>query len=151
MIARLSTPILSDFVAEQVLKSVQSAVGFDPSQCFPYNFSFSATGRNHRLGVETEEMSYAIIKTGGKQFAVEDGQKLRVPTIEGKEGSKIEVEALVTGVGKDAKIGGGTVKATVVGHGRGEKVIVFKKKRRKQYKRKQGHRQGYTEIKIDKI
>ena len=100
---------------------------------------------------ETVEMSYAIIKTGGKQFAVEDGQKLRVPTIEGKAGSKIDVEALVLGAGKDAKIGGGTVKATVVGHGRGEKVIVFKKKRRKQYKRKQGHRQGYTEIKIDKI
>jgi len=49
------------------------------------------------------------------------------------------------------KIGGATVQATVVGHGRGEKVIVFKKKRRKQYKRKQGHRQGYTEIKIEKI
>ena len=96
-------------------------------------------------------MSYAIIKTGGKQFAVEDGQKLRVPTIKGKAGSKIDVEALVIGAGKDAKIGAGTVKATVVGHGRGEKVIVFKKKRRKQYKRKQGHRQGYTEIKIDKI
>ena len=96
-------------------------------------------------------MSYAIIKTGGKQFAVEDGQTLRVPSIESKEGSKIDVETLVVGGGKDAKIGSGTVKATVVGHGRGEKVIVFKKKRRKQYKRKQGHRQGYTEIKIDKI
>lgn len=95
-------------------------------------------------------MSYAIIKTGGKQFAVESGQKLRVPSIEGKEGSKIDIQALVVGAGKDAKIGGdGTVKATVVSHGRGEKVIVFKKKRRKQYKRTQGHRQGYTEIKID--
>jgi len=97
-------------------------------------------------------MSYAIIKTGGKQFPVEDGQTLRVPTIEGKEGSKLDLQALVVGGGKDAKIGGdATVKATVVGHGRGDKVIVFKKKRRKQYKRKQGHRQGYTEIKIDKI
>jgi large subunit ribosomal protein L21 len=96
-------------------------------------------------------MSYAIIKTGGKQFAVEDGQTLRVPTIEGKEGSKVDIQALLVG-GKDTKIGGdATVKATVVGHGRGDKVIVFKKKRRKQYKRKQGHRQGYTEIKIDKI
>lgn len=97
-------------------------------------------------------MSYAIIKTGGKQFAVEDGQTLRVPSIEGKEGSKVDIQALVVGSGKDATIGGdATVKATVVGHGRGEKVIVFKKKRRKQYKRKQGHRQDYTEIKIDKI
>ncbi|MEZ5429023.1 MAG: 50S ribosomal protein L21 [Pyrinomonadaceae bacterium] len=96
-------------------------------------------------------MSYAIIKTGGKQFAVEEGQTLRVPTIDKEEGEKIEVEALLTGEGKDAKIGDATVKATVVGHGRGEKVIVFKKKRRKQYKRKQGHRQNFTEIKIDKI
>lgn len=95
-------------------------------------------------------MSYAIIKTGGKQFPVEAGQTLRVPTIAADAGKKIDVEALVLGAGKDAKIGG-SVSATVVGHGRGEKVIVFKKKRRKQYKRKQGHRQGYTEIKIEKI
>lgn len=97
-------------------------------------------------------MSYAIIKTGGKQFAVESGQTIRVPSLEGKEGAKVDIAAVVVGAGKDAKIGGdATVKATVVSHGRGEKVIVFKKKRRKQYKRKQGHRQGYTEIKIDKI
>ena len=96
-------------------------------------------------------MSYAIIRTGGKQFAVEEGQTLRVPTIGKKEGEKLEIETLVSGEGKDAKFGGATVNATVVGHGRGDKVIVFKKKRRKQYKRKQGHRQGYTEIKIDTI
>lgn len=95
-------------------------------------------------------MSYAIIKTGGKQFAVESGQTLRVPSIGGKEGSKVDIQALVVGSGKDAKIGGdGSVKATVVSHGRAEKIIVFKKKRRKQYKRTKGHRQGYTEIKID--
>ncbi|MCW5961252.1 MAG: 50S ribosomal protein L21 [Pyrinomonadaceae bacterium] len=96
-------------------------------------------------------MSYAIIKTGGKQFAVEEGQTLRVPTLEGKEGEKIKIDALLTGEGKDAKIAGSTVSATVVGHGRADKIIVFKKKRRKQYKRKQGHRQGFTEIKIEKI
>lgn len=97
-------------------------------------------------------MSYAIIRTGGKQFPVSEGQTLRVPTIEAEEGKKVDLEALVVGEGKDAKFGGGaTVSATVVGHGKGEKVIVFKKKRRKQYKRKQGHRQGYTEIKIEKI
>ena len=97
-------------------------------------------------------MSYAIIKSGGKQFAVESGQTVRIPSIEGKEGSKVDLPALVLGAGKDAKIGGdATVKATVVSHGRGEKIIVFKKKRRKQYKRTQGHRQGYTEVTIDKI
>ena len=97
-------------------------------------------------------MSYAIIRTGGKQFPVTEGQTLRVPTIEGKEGDKVTVEALVVGEGKDAVFGGdATISATVMSHGRGDKVIVFKKKRRKQYKRKQGHRQGYTEIKIEQI
>ncbi|MFN2500825.1 MAG: 50S ribosomal protein L21 [Pyrinomonadaceae bacterium] len=97
-------------------------------------------------------MSYAIIKTGGKQFAVETGQTLRVPTLSGNAGDKVDITALVVGSGSDAKIGGdATVQATVVGHGKGEKVIVFKKKRRKQYKRKQGHRQGFTEIKIESI
>ncbi|MDQ3180509.1 MAG: 50S ribosomal protein L21 [Acidobacteriota bacterium] len=96
-------------------------------------------------------MSYAIIKTGGKQFAVEEGQTLRVPTIDQKAGDKIEIEALLSGEGTDLKLGDAIINATVVGHGRGDKIIVFKKKRRKQYKRKQGHRQNYTEIKIDKI
>ena len=100
---------------------------------------------------ETKPMSYAVIRTGGKQFAVEEGQTVRVPTIAGDAGSKVDVEALVLGGGKDAKIGGATVAATIVGHGKDDKIIVFKKKRRKQYKRKQGHRQGFTEIKIEKI
>lgn len=94
-------------------------------------------------------MSYSIIRTGGKQFAVESGQKLRVPTINKKAGESIELETLTSGEGADMKFGAATLKATVVGHGLGDKVIVFKKKRRKQYKRKQGHRQGFTEIKID--
>ncbi len=97
-------------------------------------------------------MSYAIIKTGGKQFAVEEGQTLRVPTIDIEQGKTIDISMLMSGEGADAKFGGdATVSAKVIGHGRGEKIIVFKKKRRKQYKRKQGHRQGYTEIKIEKI
>lgn len=97
-------------------------------------------------------MSNAIIRTGGKQFSVEAGQTLRVPSIaDKKEGEKVDIEALL--VANDGKIslGGATVKATVVGHGKADKIIVFKKKRRKQYKRKQGHRQGFTEIKIEKI
>ena len=92
-------------------------------------------------------MSYAVIRTGGKQFAVEGGETLRVPTINEKAGAKVDVEALVLG----DKLGAATVKATVIGHGKADKIIVFKKKRRKQYKRKQGHRQGFTEIKIEKI
>ena len=90
-------------------------------------------------------MSYAIIKTGGKQFAVESGQTLRVPTTAGDAGAKIDIDTLLA----DGAAGAGTLKATVVRHGKGDKIIVFKKKRRKQYKRKQGHRQGFTEITID--
>jgi len=92
-------------------------------------------------------MSYAVIKTGGKQFAVEGGETLRVPTIKAEAGKKVDIDALLVG----DKLGAATVKATVVGHGKADKIIVFKKKRRKQYKRKQGHRQGFTEIKIEKI
>ena len=96
-------------------------------------------------------MSYAIIRTGGKQFAVTEGQTLRVPTIDKKEGETVEIETLVAGEGANASFGAATLNATVLSHGRGDKIIVFKKKRRKQYKRRQGHRQGYTEIKIEKI
>jgi large subunit ribosomal protein L21 len=90
-------------------------------------------------------MSYAVIKTGGKQFAVESGQTLRVPTINAEAGKKVEIDTLLAG----GKVGAGKVNATVVAHGKDDKIIVFKKKRRKQYKRKQGHRQGFTEIRID--
>ena len=97
-------------------------------------------------------MSYAIIRTGGKQFAVMGGETLRVPKIDEKAGSKVSLDTLLVGEGKDAKLGGGAaVGATIVAHGKADKIIVFKKKRRKQYKRKQGHRQGFTEIKIEKI
>jgi large subunit ribosomal protein L21 len=98
-------------------------------------------------------MSYAIIRTGGKQFRVEPDATIRVPKIAGETGSSIELETLL--VDTDGKVNVGAdlaaVKATIVEHGRGEKIIVFKKKRRKQYKRKQGHRQGYTTIKINSI
>ena len=96
-------------------------------------------------------MSYAIIRTGGKQFAVEAGQVLRVPSIEGKAGDNLDLETLLVTGDSKTSTGATTLKATVVSHGRGDKIIVFKKKRRKQYKRRQGHRQNYTEIKIEKI
>ena len=97
-------------------------------------------------------MSFAIVRTGGKQFRVEKGAKVRVPSIEGEVGASVELDVLATA----EKVGvplvdGVKVMATVVDHGRGEKIIVFKKKRRKQYKRTKGHRQGYTTIKIDSI
>jgi large subunit ribosomal protein L21 len=102
-------------------------------------------------------MAYAIIRSGGKQFRVEEGATVRVPSLDGQVGDTVELEALVIGGGEGGvKVGspaveGATVRGTVVDHGRGDKVIVFKKKRRKQYKRTQGHRQNYTTVKIDSI
>jgi large subunit ribosomal protein L21 len=100
-------------------------------------------------------MPHAVIRSGGKQFVVEEGQTLRVPSVNAEAGSTIEIAALAT-VADGAKIGaptvdGASVSATVLDHGRAQKMIVFKKKRRKHYKRTQGHRQGYTTIRIDSI
>src|SRR3954447_3502877 len=99
-------------------------------------------------------MTYAIIRTGGKQFRVESGATVRVPSIQKEAGESVELELLLIGGGETKvgdSLGDAKVAATVVDHGRGEKIIVFKKKRRKQYKRKQGHRQDYTTLKIDSI
>ena len=101
-------------------------------------------------------MSYAIIESGGKQFRVSEGQEVRVPTLDQQPGGSVEFDALLHGDGETVKIGspvvdGARVKATVVGHGRANKIIVFKMKRKKQYKRTHGHRQNYTTIKIDSI
>jgi large subunit ribosomal protein L21 len=97
-------------------------------------------------------MSFAIVRTGGKQFRVEKGAKVRVPTIKGEVGASVDLEVLATAEKVGAPlVDGAKVSATVVDHGRGEKIVVFKKKRRKQYKRTKGHRQGYTTLKIDSI
>jgi len=97
-------------------------------------------------------MSFAIIKTGGKQFRVEKDAKVRVPSLTGDVGSSVELEVLATAEKIGAPlVDGAKVTATVVDHGRDAKIIVFKKKRRKQYKRTKGHRQGYTTLKIDSI
>lgn len=101
-------------------------------------------------------MAYAIIRSGGKQFRVTEGEQVRVPAIEKQAGEAVELDVLLIGGEGETRAGsslgeGARVAATVVDHGRGEKLIVFKKKRRKQYKRTQGHRQGYTTLKIDSI
>ena len=96
-------------------------------------------------------MAYAIVQSGGKQFRVSEGQVVRVPSITAKVGDSVELEALLKANGSSIELGGGTVTATVVEHGRGTKVIVFKKKRRKQYKKTHGHRQNYTAVRIGAI
>lgn len=103
-------------------------------------------------------MAYAIIRTGGKQFRVSPGDVVRVPTLADKnEGDTVEFDqVLAAGDDNGVRIGapivnGARVTATVVKNGRGSKIIVFKFKRRKQYKRTKGHRQGFTAVKIDSI
>lgn len=102
-------------------------------------------------------MAYAIIRTGGKQFRVAPGEVVRVPSLADKnEGDQVEFEVLVAGGDDGVRIGAPTVEGarvtgTVVKQGRGPKIIVFKFKRRKQYKRKRGHRQGFTAVKIDSV
>jgi large subunit ribosomal protein L21 len=99
-------------------------------------------------------MSYAVIKTGGKQFVVTKGRTVRVPSIDAEVGKSVELDAMLSASDGDKNkpvVGAAKVSATVRDHGRDTKILVFKKKRRKQYKRKQGHRQGYTTITIDSI
>lgn len=100
---------------------------------------------------------YAVVKTGGKQYRVVAGEKLKIEQIPADVGAQVILDqVLMVGEGESVRLGkplvaGATVKATVVAHGRGEKVKIFKMRRRKHYQKHQGHRQGYTEITIDTI
>jgi large subunit ribosomal protein L21 len=102
-------------------------------------------------------MTYAIIRTAGKQFRVEPGKKLRLPTIHAEAGKEITFgEVLVGSDGKTVRTGaplvaGASVTGEIVRHGLGDKIVVFKFKRRKNYSKKQGHRQGFTEVRITDI
>ncbi|TCJ19529.1 50S ribosomal protein L21 [Parasulfuritortus cantonensis] len=100
---------------------------------------------------------YAVIRTGGKQYKVAAGGTLKVETLPAEVGSEIVInDVLMVADGDDIKVGtpvvaGASVKATVLSHGRGEKVTIYKMRRRKHYRKSQGHRQNYTEIRIDGI
>jgi large subunit ribosomal protein L21 len=100
---------------------------------------------------------YAIIKTGGKQYRVKAGEQVRVEALAAEVGATVSLEeVLLVGTGDGVKVGaplvsGAKVKATVVAHGRGDKVRIFKLRRRKHYQKTQGHRQSYTDLRIDDI
>jgi large subunit ribosomal protein L21 len=100
---------------------------------------------------------YAVIKAGGKQYRVEPGAKLRVEDLPAEVGASVSFdEVLLVGAGDAVKVGaplvaGAQVKATVLAKGRGDKVRIFKLRRRKHYQKSQGHRQSYTEVRIDDI
>ena len=101
---------------------------------------------------------YAVVKTGGKQYKVAPGEKLKIERIPADVGAEVTLDQvlMIVGEGDSVRLGqpivsGAAVKATVVSQGRGEKVKIFKMRRRKHYQKHQGHRQNYTELKIDSI
>jgi large subunit ribosomal protein L21 len=100
---------------------------------------------------------YAVIKTGGKQYKVAAGEKIKVEQIAADVGQEITIEqVLAVGNGDQLKVGaplvdGASVKATVVAHGKHDKVRIFKMRRRKHYRKSQGHRQSYTELQISSV
>lgn len=99
---------------------------------------------------------YAIIETGGKQIKVEEGQEIYIEKLDAEAGNSVTFGNVVFVSGDDAKVGapfieGATVTGKVEKHGRAKKIIVYKFKKRKNYRRKQGHRQPYTKVIIDKI
>ena len=100
---------------------------------------------------------YAVVATGGKQYKVEEGDVLRIEKLAGEVGSEIAFDkVLIFSDGENVKIGqpdvdGVTVHAHIVAQGKSKKIVVFKYKRRKRYRRKQGHRQPFTAVRIDRI
>ncbi len=101
---------------------------------------------------------YAVVKTGGKQYKVAPGEKLKIEQIPADVGAEVTLDQvlMIVGEGDSVRLGqpivsGAAVKATVVAQGRGEKVKIFKMRRRKHYQKHQGHRQNYTELRIDSI
>lgn len=99
---------------------------------------------------------YAVIKSGGKQYRVKAGQTLRLEKLAGETGSKVQLgDVLMVEDGGEVKTGAplpnATVEVTILQNDRADKVIVFKKKRKKQYRRTRGHRQSFTAVRIEKI
>ncbi|GGH85832.1 large subunit ribosomal protein L21 [Pullulanibacillus pueri] len=99
---------------------------------------------------------YAIIETGGKQLKVEEGQTLFIEKLPVEPGETVTFDQVLFVGGDEVKVGqptveGATVTAKVAEHGKGEKIVVFKFKKRKNYRRKQGHRQPYTKVTVEKI
>jgi large subunit ribosomal protein L21 len=100
---------------------------------------------------------YAVIKTGGKQYKVAAGEKLKIEQIPADIGAEITLDqVLAVGEGESIQVGaplvsGASVKATVLSQGRHDKVTIFKMRRRKHYQKHAGHRQNYTELRIDAI
>lgn len=101
-------------------------------------------------------MAHAVIRTGGKQYRVAQGDLLRIEKLEGAAGDKITFDEVLFLSGDSPKFGnplikGAQVSGEIISQGRGEKIIIFKFKKRKKYRRKAGHRQSYTAVKITEV
>ncbi len=96
---------------------------------------------------------YAVVETGGKQYKMAVGDVLKVEKLDAQDGEKVVLDKVIMVVDDEGNLtfGTGKVTAEVIGQGRHKKIVVFKYKRRKNYRRKQGHRQNYTKIKIEAI
>jgi large subunit ribosomal protein L21 len=120
--------------------------------CLSPNFTYNA--RLILMRSKRGSIMYAVIKTGGKQYRVTPGLRLKVEKLVGDVGSDVTIDqVLVMADGENVTIGapliaGASVTAKVLSHGRGDKVMIFKFRRRKHYRKTQGHRQSYTEIQI---
>jgi large subunit ribosomal protein L21 len=109
------------------------------------------------VSIEEDLSMYAVIRTGGKQYRVTPGQTIRLESLAGEPGSKVQLGEVLL-VENDGKFQAGAplltnakVEATVLEHDRAKKIIVFKKKRKKQYRRTNGHRQNFTAVRIESI
>lgn len=100
---------------------------------------------------------YAVFKTGGKQYRAEPGDMVRIPTLAAEAGATVTFdEVLLASDGSAVSVGvpfvkGASVTAEVLRHGRDKKIIIFKRKRRKGYRKKQGHKQGFTEVRVNSV
>ena len=112
---------------------------------------------SRHIGLKPGSIMYAVVKTGGKQYRVSGGQKVKVEQLPADVGAEITLDqVLAVGAGETMKFGaplvqGAKVLATVVAHGRHDKVKIFKMRRRKHYQKRQGHRQQFTELQIASI
>src|SRR4051794_28696525 len=101
-------------------------------------------------------MAHAVIKTGGKQYRVAEGETIQIEKLTGDPGTKVEFGEVLMFGGDSPKFGkpfidGAKVEGEIVAHGRGEKLIIFKFRRRKRYRRKAGHRQSFTAVRITSV